>query len=71
MENHDTSNLITRKEAAAHLRVSERTIYRLERRGLLQPVKLSYRCIRYRWSALQVLIKSSQNWAAQSKGGKE
>jgi excisionase family DNA binding protein len=41
------SGLKTRKEAADRLRVSDKTIYRMQRKGLLTAVILSQRCVRY------------------------
>ena len=50
------SELVTRKEAAERLRVSTKTIYRLQRKGLLTALMISSRCIRYRSDEVERLI---------------
>jgi predicted site-specific integrase-resolvase len=56
--NNRVPQLTTRKELADALRVSVRTVIRMERRGLLEPVRLSAGCVRYNEeSVAQILNK--------------
>lgn len=48
--------LMTGKEAAEHLGISEKHLYNLAKRGLIPRVVLGSRAIRYRRSDLEALI---------------
>lgn len=56
MTNPD-SKLLTRSDVAKTLKVNERTIARWEAKGLLNPLRFSARCIRYRMEDVQRLIE--------------
>lgn len=58
-EPKEPEKLLTRKDAAAMLRVSTKTIQTWDRIGKLTPVKLGYRSLRYRQSDLQRLLDGS------------
>lgn len=51
--------LATCADAQAFLRVSRTTLYNLERRGDLRPVRIG-RAVRYRWADLQRLAGGAQ-----------
>ena len=51
---HAPVGLATTAQAVAFLSLSRTTLWRLERSGVLQPVRLG-RTVRYRWSDLQRL----------------
>ena len=52
-------NLISRKDTAARLGVCGRTVLNLEKRGLLQSVRLSLRCVKYRSADIEKLINQA------------
>lgn len=52
-------SLLTRREVAEVLKVSTRTIQRMELRGRITPVYLSSKAVRYRRSDIIELIRSS------------
>jgi hypothetical protein len=52
-----SSPLLSRKEVAEKLKVSVRTVIRMESRGLLNPVRLSRCIIRHRSDSIEGLLK--------------
>lgn len=56
-----SENLKSRKDVANILGVSVKTVYRLERKGLLHSISLSARCVRYREADLAQLISDAHS----------
>lgn len=54
----NTSDLITVRQAAAELQVQINTIYRWCTRGLLRPVRLGTRAVRFRRSEIERFKKN-------------
>ena len=54
----NTSDLITVRQAAAELQVQPNTIYRWCARGLLHPVRLGTRAVRFRRSEIERFKKN-------------
>jgi predicted site-specific integrase-resolvase len=52
-----SSPLLSRKEVAEKLKVSVRTVIRMEHRGLLNPVRLSRCIIRHTSDSIEGLLK--------------
>lgn len=44
----EKKSLLTRAEVAGFLGISKHTVWNLERRGLLKPIRLSRRTLRYK-----------------------
>jgi predicted DNA-binding transcriptional regulator AlpA len=48
--------LATAEQAVAFLSLSRTTLWRLERKGVLEPVRIG-RAVRYRWADLHELVR--------------
>lgn len=61
------SDLLTAREAASYLRVSESTFQRLVRSGDIPSYSLGKRIVRYRRQDLDIYIESQQRTTAEGK----
>ncbi|MDE3132270.1 MAG: helix-turn-helix domain-containing protein [Acidobacteriota bacterium] len=56
---HETTELLTVREAAARLSIDASTLRRLIRRGVIPHVRLTPRCVRVKASEIQAYIDRS------------
>lgn len=63
--NNDIQKLLTRKDVAARLVVSERTVARYQQSGQLEPILISRRIVRYTPETVENFI----NQATPNGGG--
>ena len=56
MKPRDEDSLLTYREAAHYLRVGRSTLYDLVGRGEIPAVRLSPRCVRFRWQDLREFV---------------
>jgi excisionase family DNA binding protein len=58
----ESAGLATTRQAAAFLSISRATLWRLERQGTLNPVRVG-RALRYRWHDLRKIAESGTGGA--------
>jgi len=62
MRNHDQTNrLLTKQDVASLFQVSPRTVSRWQSKGLLNPVRINERIVRYPAEQVQALIEEASH----------
>jgi predicted site-specific integrase-resolvase len=71
-EKKNKSGLMSRMNAAKHLGLERQTLVRLEKRGLLTPLRLNARRVLYRRSEIESLIERwAQSGMIETTGGEQ
>jgi DNA-binding transcriptional MerR regulator len=72
IERTNGSGLMSRIDAAKHLGLERQTLVRLEKRGLLTPLRLNARRVLYRRSEIESLIERwAQSGMIETTGGEQ
>ena len=71
-EQKNESGLMSRMNAAKHLGLERQTLVRLEKRGLLTPLRLNARRVLYRRDEIESLIERwAQSGMIETTGGEQ